>query len=294
MDIFIIKDLLHSYFNNKFSTLESRRLISATFSNPKNRFLMNKNYWDIIIKEVDPDDPKLDLYHQFFLQLQSESQILNIKSNTDFEKEFAKSLETIISDYKKDAEIEDLIFVILGKDEHTDVKNSNYAVLSKIKKPNKHWIYFQIASLNPNTLTVRYYDFKTNKEIKSFLESLYNLVNKPKIAWIFDRYRNVEHFCFDALVGKVKFHYMTLNFDKFENQTVVNTISKKLKSSIVFSAHGSKIHERRLILGNLIVEVDDDFLNITADRNTWKMDICCCGHTSQELLKKQAFFKRVN
>ncbi len=292
MNILFDRELLHSYFKGSNTLPISQfRLLQSLFTNEENNYVMNRVFWNFVMETISEDDPKSDLYRQFFLKLMNDGRIITIK--VDLDGNYKDTFEKLILSYQSNDANKGSTFLILNLKHDTAIGHPNVASIEEVKKPNKHWLFYNLAAFSPNSITVRYFDFNTNKEIIDFLDAAYTLIHKPDVVWIFDRYRNLDHECFNFLISKVRFHYITASVNKGQGRSVISEMSRKLKSNAVFIAPSNQLHERRVLIKDLIVETDEDFSNLSKDRETWKIDITCCNKTSISLLNKTGKFTRL-
>ncbi len=92
----------------------------------------------------------------------------------------------------------------------------------------------------------------------------------------------------------IKKAYWTTYKDDSHPSTNMQLLQKQLGNSLLlYTGTHKQIHERKLIIGNLIVEFDDDFNKITADVDTW---VCNCSvdkGLADKLRIKQNSLRRV-
>jgi hypothetical protein len=166
---------------------------------------------------------------------------------------------------------------------------SNKIVYSEILKYNFHWIYFNLVCYNPLPVILRYLDFKNDNEIKNFFDNVF-LVNTVGIVKVFDRYSNFGHKYFDSLNNRsVSFYTLAKKSDELLK---VTDIKKSFKRSNIFITNRKNVlHERRVQMGNLFLEVDDDFCNIIVTNPTWKIELTYCEETSKGFSLKEGQFR---
>ena len=101
---------------------------------------------------------------------------------------------------------------------------------------------------------------------------------------IIDRQTNLNHNLYNLLIEKeVKFKYYTLNADLTDALIVKN----KLKKYHIFNTNNTDlIHERIVIIKNLIITLDEDPFNIE-HRNTWLITIQLCSNSTNKILSEK-------
>jgi hypothetical protein len=63
--------------------------------------------------------------------------------------------------------------------------------------------------------------------------------------------------------------------------------SKLSKTLKLFVGNNKILHERKIILGNMVMEFDDDFDKIKINQSTWKCTCIIDSEVVTDLLKKQ-------
>jgi len=292
MDLFLDKEVLLYYFNNLFnpSRDEIKVTIERMLNNPKNRFLISESIIDCIESSLNSDELIIDYFHGF-VKSTIDGSIINLENyNNRDKRNYNDEFRSLISSYHGT-----FISCIFLNPETTVQVEIPFSILSKISKPNLSWIIRELAS-NNNGLSVRYFDFKTDNEIKTFFKDIFHLPLCIDEVYIFDRQCNLNHDRFDELIKrKPNLKYFTARENSFAEDLVnKRTVTNKFgPSSELYVSRRENIHERRIIIGSIIIDSDDDFYNILCERRTWKIDVICCNDTASKHLNKMSLFQKM-
>jgi hypothetical protein len=286
MYILLYKDTLIKYFNSKnIKSYSSKDILDKIIENDSNKLILSSTYIELLEKQIAPD--KLDFFKTYITHILDNNRIKSIKTSK-------KSL-TLEDEFEEinNNNIENFLIKIAMEEDDIIKKLSNVTILNMSEKTNIHWIKSELAC--NNKLTLRYYEFKDNKEIKDFFDNIFSLPQKINIVNIFDRYCNLEHDYFNYLPKNkiLVYYYSCLNRteDKIKKEEL---LKKKLggKSQLYITNTSKNIHERKILFENLILETDEDFENLDINRHTWKIDFTYCENTTKELLKKKVKFTK--
>jgi len=165
--------------------------------------------------------------------------------------------------------------------ETTAPKAADAVVIEKIKKPSFNWVLFKMACYSPTSITLRYSDFISNNQIQAIFDGFVKAFKYGNQPVIMDRQINLNHNLFSTFSAGIIHYYTSFGNTKFRDITNV------LPSARVYVGPTDQIHERKIIIGNFILEADDDFWNLEVNRSTWKLDFTHCVTTSDNLRKKQ-------
>jgi len=162
--------------------------------------------------------------------------------------------------------------ITLQEDNILEQKVANIFVLSKAKKPNIHWVIKELAS--KSSCTVNHFDFKTDSEIKFFIDSVIAIPKYIRQAQVFDREVSPKYK--DKLKG---FHidYYTLG----KGMPIIDLLDKKKeirralggRLKLWYTKKTSIIHERKILFENIIITSDNSFNNIAISDPTWQLNI---------------------
>jgi hypothetical protein len=290
MDLLLHKDLILSFFKNlnKIDMDENDYLVERIMKNVNNNILLSRNILNYLKEIITEDDPIRDYFEQYILKIISERRV-NYPPPSDsynYEEEFIYLYKKYIGNF--------VVAISLFDYKYLAAELPNIASFVLINKPNTHWIITNLAANNPLPITVRYYDFNSDHEIEVFLKNIFHLPRNIKEISIFDRNCNLNHNLFSVLIGKgILINYYTAKKQNLDTERCKQEIRRKFISNYcMYTTYRDKIHERRIVFENIIIDTDEDFWNLEVSRPTWKIDISYCELTAKELLKKRSFFKR--
>lgn len=294
MDLLIHPELFKCFLSNrsKFCKSEEERTIDALLNNVNNRLIISKALLNKVEQTLSGDivaNALLATYMPFIINNNS----YNVKATDESTVEGV--LDTMENEYQKltNNTKRDLFFVLyksyLGTDEKTNV-----LCLNRMKKPNIDWLFINLACVNPSSISVRYYDFKFDREIQDFFEDVLE-VNKNAYVDIFDKQVNLNHSLFDSIkIGKPVNYFTSFKRYSDEEYDKVQDIKSHFRRVFIYRGPKNQIHERRIMVENLIIEPDDDFWNLCCDRTTWKIMVTYCPKTASKISEKKHLFKRIN
>jgi len=286
MDLLISPSLIESYFANIFKSpkTEFDRDVSALLNNPLNRFVISKDYIDLLQKNTSKSDiasiilPFLgEMINNQTLRIQGEG----LTKEEDIINSIDNGYQLIEQNMKKSAYL-----IVSSKDR----KTNNSINFTNLSKPNKNWIFFKLCCHHPTPLTVRYYEFNNDKEIEEAVKAVLILQGENSIINIVDRQTNFGHSLFNSFRQKNLVHYYTSDRSINENVDDFKLTFKRLK---VFTDKPKNVHERRIFSKDILVEIDDDFQNVSVSRTTWKFELIYCPIVVSKLTAKLSKFKRL-
>lgn len=291
MDILLNTNLLVEYIDGLFKPNKStnEKLLSRIIENNSNSFLLNKN----IINEYenrlkDHLGDRIDSLYPFLQNLITNKSIKIKANNADKSNDIYEDIE---SSYFSDKNyFTSIVYSNISITREASLNNKYSCIINEISKPNIHWLISELAGGKNNSLTVRYFDFNSNDEIKGIFNDLFTLSDRYLLVLIYDRQTNFEHGLFDRIKKTHNIHYYT-SYSR-DNRIKNKEIKDNFRRVKIFKSSNKNIHERRLIVKDLIIETDNDFWNIRFDEPTWKIDISICNQVAKELIKKNKMFKR--
>lgn len=291
MDILLSTEILVEYFDGLFQPKKTTDslLITKIIENDSNSFIINKELIDEyegLLKQQFGDN--IDNIYPFLEEIISNHSI-NVRTDTTV---LSDNLYNNIEDtYLADSSLmKSIVYSNVSISKDNSLENQYSCIINEISKPNIHWLISEMASGKNNSMSVRYFDFNSDTEINALFRNLFRLSNRHTLAYIYDRQTNFTHKIFDEIKDTHLIHYYTSfsRFDRDKNQEIKSNF-RRVK---IFKSKNKNIHERRVIVKDLIIEADNDFWNIRVDEPTWKVDISICFQTSQELTQKNYLFRR--
>lgn len=292
MDIIISPNILTHYFANKLNPKKSEidKSIDELIDNPINRIALCKLLTDEVGSKIDNGNLK-EYYKNYIAQIINGRCITPIVEQTTEASEIFKKIHL---GYEQMSENSKHDFCLAFRKTGDQKANDGDCILEEYKKPNSHWLGYNLAAHCPRATTVRYFDFNDDSEINSLMNFYISKCNSNSAICIFDRNLNLDHSLFSCFCNTHNVHYYTEDKYKLANDENIKELRAKIKRIKMFVAKKKVIHERRILIGNLIIEFDDDFWDISVDKNTWKIDVTYCPTTANMLKMKVSEFKKWN
>lgn len=251
---------------SKFHKTVTEKLRQNIIESDKNIFLFNIDYINCLEKIIDENHPLKDECNLFIKALIDNDE-LGLNLNIEYKIENIEYLFEKLSL----TEIEDEI--LIGVSESIENFESNYNILNinNISNVNKNYIYSKF--LTNEVCQIRHFDLENRSEILSLLNYSFSLYNKIDEVIIIDRQTNLNHNIYNNLIDRgVKFYYYTLYADASDSISLKN----KLKRYQIYSTSNEDlIHERLLVVKDMVITMDEDPFNIE-HRNTWLITIQVC------------------
>lgn len=287
MDVLLHQAAFVKYFSSLTLPLKSAEdiLIANIINNSNNKFLFNGNFESQIRAQIDQANPIFDVYQQFIQNFINSSIISLPSSGAQTDDEELIKMNSHYNNVNKVAK--QTTYVRIGYTTNPSLKAHDFAFFDTISKPNFDWACINLAANNPNSITVRYNDFRTVADVKRFLDSIYKLANSISYINVLDRYKNIGHSLFDWFIGKSTIEYLTLRGEVIELKQFQKDLRNKFKKAFIYTTSRQYLHERKLFFSDLIIEFDDDFHNIDPGQPNWKIDITCCSITFNQFKEKK-------
>jgi len=291
MDILLNTNILVEYIDGSFKPNKSAKeeLLSRIIENNSNSFLLNKNIineYENLLKNHLGD--RIDSLYPFLENLITNKSIRIRANNADKSNDIYDDIESAY--FSDNNYMTSIVYSNISITREASLNNKYSCIIDEIVKPNIHWLISELAGGKNNSMTVRYFDFNSNNEIKGIFNDLFTLSDRYTLVLIYDRHTNFEHGLFDCIKETHNIQYYT-SYSRY-NGDKNKEIKDNFRRVKIFKSSKKNIHERRLIVKDLIIETDNDFWNIRCDEPTWKIDISICNQTAQELIKKNRMFKR--
>lgn len=282
----ILIKFLHS-LSPSTKNADAIRLIQV-FINKDNKLAVTRNLINRIEREIVSSPDLTNLFQGFLKDTVDNNRITNVNVSFDDEiEELLQEYTTITTNEVK--------FIIIGSKKtqlsRFGVHLNRTCIFSDIKKPNRCWTIFNIIS--NFGFTVRYSDFKSNKEIEDFFEHIFSLIDKGNEILILDSYCNLHrHSLFDSIRKKgytITVYTSSIERDTFAKNKLridVKEYFGKSSTSIKFSSDKRLLHERTFTFGDYVIESNHDFAEIRRENRNWKIDVSHCSMLKAETLDK--------
>lgn len=292
MNVLISPDTYIHYFATltKPNKTDIDNDINALINNKNNNHILSRSLIDLLEKNYSKEivDQLIGPYINGILDERS----INIKGEVS--NNFDVILDSMVEN-NSNLDNPHHIAASISMDEIKTSSKVNLIVVPSLSKPSFSWLQFQLACYNPRQVTLRHSDFREDTQIQEVFDSIIQMMNSNVQPSIFDRQYNLDHTLFDRL-KKTTIHYFTSWGRNYtESNEKFHVITSNFNKARVYMASQHLIHERKLIIGNYIIEADDDFWNLEVTRLTWKIDFTYCSITVDELLAvKRRNFRRYN
>ncbi|MDS1315687.1 hypothetical protein [Aliarcobacter butzleri] len=245
-----------------------------------NRIFFNENNIFIICKELLTYIEN-NLTEENFQKWLDIFQELHDNKNTK-----VSTIDTLDSDaiYDEMAKNTDNYFFIIR---NSNLLNSSKDYIYYLKDLSKNNLLLKDI-LESNKVVFRNSEFSSQKELESFFYKMYNC-SKSNNLLIVSRYNKFDNFLLDPLKSKFK---NTMYWTTQKNDHCVTNdyafMRSKLSSRLkIYVGDSRTIHERIIVIGNMMISFDDDFDKIKMNLDAWQ---CVCTINSKiilEYLKKK-------
>jgi hypothetical protein len=265
MDILLYKDIILNFIAKTFSSKAYEIQVKQIFENEGSSFVYSKKYFEFIQKEVQPED------EQFFFDLvrkisDSGNNIVSSTNPSNYDEEFLH----INASHQNQVKVK-ITYTLPAKALISQIPN--IAVLTEQKKPNYHWLAINIAIAQPNTLTLRNFDFCTNEDVDRFFYDLWSIPDAVRGVTIFDDNCNFQHNKFKLLKEKkIRVFYHTSRLPHTENCNRFKEMGHIFSSYQMFIKQKG-CHEREIIFEGFIINPTHDFWNLEVGTSAPKWSI---------------------
>jgi hypothetical protein len=292
MDLIISPDFLKEYLSciNKQVKNELDKICFLIFNNQNNNFLLGKKLLEFYEECLEDTPGGQELLNALITEIIDNKLINCMGCNNDDVKILMGDME---NHYLLEKSIQKSNCILnLSKNINQSINNFRSGVLDLIIN-NKNKLIIELAAYNPREITFRYHDFVDDNDIKEIFNCFFELSNNNSSVDIFDRQTNLNHTYFDPILNKSISYYTKT--DSVNNEINENAIIKhKFPRSRIFRINRNNIHERKLKIGVLVLETDEDFHNIEVARSTWKISIVNCSKNAVSLERKKLLFVQDN
>ncbi len=276
IEIILDKSFIHDYGDIK-SKIGLK--LEKIFLNEKNTFIINQS----LLKYIDENiqDEFIEKWRGIFTHLSDNNQLKSSKNNT-------LNVDNIFKELPKSSA--DFIIILENLD---DIINSNIRC-SLRKETIEHLLFIEL--LQQNNMIFRSHYFSNDKEIIQIFNKIFTCSKTKHRVIIVSRYANFN--CELIKLFKKSFDkktfwttYKGINDPSTNFQRLKNLLGNQL---MLYTGKNEEIHERKLIIGNVIIEFDDDFNKITNDVDTWVCNCIIDKKISTQLRNKQTKLRRIH
>jgi len=257
IEVILDKSIIHDYGNIYNKT---HRILTNILQNENHVFIINQE----LIKyfEENVQSSYLDSWKTLFTYLSDTNQFISSQTNTlDSESIFLENLK------KYDFSI------ILAN----NVSPSLHKDRCELQSTHVSDTLF-LELLQFSQMSFRYSNFGNDDEIDNLFEKVLHCSKSAQKIIIIARYGISNCKLIQCLKSKHnnKEYWTTKkkNFPSIEPTNDISYLRTHLGQNLQFlCGHPSDIHERKIIIGNLILEMDEDFDKINTSYKTW---LCHC------------------
>jgi hypothetical protein len=161
----------------------------------------------------------------------------------------------------------------------------NICIIDNVLKPNRDWIILNI--LSGNTIELDHSNFPNQTSIVDFISLIPLLSKKENRIEIIDSYFNTgDHNLVYKYLKSTK--SKTVCYSRIangENKDLKRKLIKdyfgKRKTTVLFSKDSKITHERKINIGNLVVEFTHDLAEIKPQNKNWTIYMKICDFKTQ-------------
>lgn len=253
----------------------------AIFLQENNTHIISREYVDIIEKEVE----NTDLWETILKELMDEGRLKSLKSTSNNANEICVEM---YNTFKQSP------CVLLTKD-NKSIDSMGYNNIDLKKEENK--LIKKI--IKDSTCIVYVHDFDQDSKVDDFFRKIFSIQSLNTDIFVFNREFDLR---FLNHLKDTKVHYYTLlkrnYYNEFDlksdskDKTTYKIIGGKLRCYYTFNR--TIIHERKVIIGNLIISPDNAFVNLNINEPTWQITITNNPYMSTKWKEKCKKFISLN
>ncbi|MCD8435844.1 hypothetical protein G1K37_10890 [Tenacibaculum dicentrarchi] len=288
MEIVTSKNILLEYFDllvPKQKT-ETEKSLQATIENNNNKIKLSSDYLELLESFfLEKGNHYLEFFQTFVTNCFAENRIISFTSTKTSKDEN----DIIINCFEHD--FNDYSFYI-SKKVNQKIKNSlttNICTLENVQKPNQDWLILNI--LSGNVIDLDYSNFSNQRVLSDFIGLIPSLSKKTEQIEIIDSYFNMgnHNLVYENLKSSKSKVKCFTRISNSENKTLKRKLIKdyfgKRKTSVSFSRDTKITHERKIRIGNLVIEFTHDFAEIKPQNRNWTIYLKICD-LKTELFKE--------
>jgi len=281
INISIYPDLLENYFcsRKEFRKNTFEYNLISIIDNPYNKIVLTKKYLQFLDEIYQPESELYDDYSNFMtFIIDGNCEIIESINSETLDEEFIFIANNCSS----------TTISVLKTEKNLSIKN--YMCLEKVDSCPKSKVYLSL--LKDRTAIVRYNDFNNNTQLEDFFKEIFSFPRGVLSTIVIERYANINHPYFDYFAE----NNILVKYYKFR-ATLADGSSLKRKFSrleLYNTTNGELVHERLILLGNLILNIDEDPMNLDVARKTWTISLTYSYEVTQNLKRKCSDFSRMN
>lgn len=278
INLVITKDSFLKYFDLLIPRQknEKEKLLQSTIERQENKLKISSEFLELLEEYFTSKGPSyIQFFQGFIMNANSENRLITFKnSNSVNENEILSScFNHNYEDYS--------FFISYDDNQYLEDNHTNHtAIIDKVLKPNRHWVIANLAA--GNTLDVDYTHFPNQNSIVNFITLLPKLSKNLKNIEFIDSYFNTgsNNLIYSALkTSKSKVKCYT----RLQNNDDSNFIRKRIKdyfgmnkTAVFFTRNTTLTHQRKISLGNLVIELTHDFTEVHPRNKNWGFYLKIC------------------
>jgi len=289
MNLVVTKDSFLKYFDllTHRNKNDKERLLQSTIERHENRLKISSEFLELLEEYFESKGPTyIQFFQTFIMNANSENRLITFNNNT------SENENEIISSCFNYS-YEDYSFIISYEaNEYLETNHKNQTtIIDKISKPNKHWVIANLA--NGDTLDIDHSHFSNAASIRNFVELLPKLSKKVKKIEFIDSYfntgdNNIIYSSLKTSKSKVKcYTRLQGNENKEFKRSRIKDYFGTNKTSVFFTRDTTLTHQRKISLGNLVIELTHDFTEINPRNQNWGFYLKICSN------KKRVFDENI-
>lgn len=246
--------------------------------NPDNVIVYSPKYVNFLHDYFESTQYYTD-FSMFMLRLMDNEEkgksIKSCKISVNAEQEFISICNTLVQDFS----------ISISEATLSSVPHS-YSIAS-INKPNKHWLFCNIAA--NHSLAIERHDFNSEQEIQIIFDSMFNHRTRILQVYYFDRYCNlnkhqrfknlynkstqVDVYTFGSNQGSPPVAMTQIELEGIKRQIIRNF---GLPCNVHYTRSPLQIHQRRIMFNNFIIKPDHDFAFLDMANQGWTINVSYC------------------
>lgn len=286
MNIVVDKELLGIYFDSLAPKKKDEKIHSLMLAieSPKNKLKISSSYLEILETYFsEKSSAHKNFFQTFVTTLNDEGRLISFTTKINSNSEMDHLSEMMEFEYQ------DFTF-LLSKQQQLPNLQTHQSIFDHVTKPNKDWFILSLSSCS--VVQLDYSDFSTTIGLEDIFRTCSKLSASGKELHIIDSYFNLNGNSqlkyFKASGHKIKCYSSSFNKSENEKSILRNSIKTYFgkKTSVRFSSDKSILHERKIMIENLILDSTHDFSEITLKNNNWTLYFIICDDRKKNVMEK--------
>ncbi|TGL23142.1 hypothetical protein EHQ46_05755 [Leptospira yanagawae] len=264
------------------------------FTNKKNNFLITRRYLEILKEKISTD-----ISHDAFQQIITF--MIDRKNDTSKDLNESDKIEDVISEFKRLRNLfekEEPILFVFYHIENPEEKLVNLPYINILDKSSNFHANLLFELAENGVFKINYFHANNDQDIEFIFTSALSLFKKISKLTIYERDCDFHNNPILANLLKIKNKEIyTRAWDRSGSYsdliTEIKCIQSKFGGSIItyLTKDRSSIHERRLLLRNIVIDSDHNLSSITARNKSWTLTVYIEQEIEKYTDKNSTFFK---